>query len=195
MNRMLSVLKSASVLPAFALIALSQSACSLVPIEVTADGKLQITCQSTGDDNTYEGLATYDPNDNEDYRQYKDQFERGEIESIVITVLDVNGRNRANWVAGHVDVRESGMGDDAWIDGVSAWGGLRLLSDFDANGNQEELADEIYLNPSTSDNYPELNRMVFQGNKGALDFRVAGIADQGPVDFDIEVTVTFTVEN
>ena len=87
MERMLSVIKRLSVLPAFAVLALSQSACSLVPIEVTADGKIQFEIR--GETNTYSNIVDYDPNENEDYRRYKDQFERGEIDSILISVLRV----------------------------------------------------------------------------------------------------------
>jgi len=191
---MLSVIKRLSVLPAFAVLALSQSACSLVPIEVTADGKIQFEIR--GETNTYSNIVDYDPNENEDYRRYKDQFERGEIDSILISVLRVLPDNEATWVAGQVDVREKTDTNDApWVEGASSWGGLRLMGEQGPTGSQEPLLDEIYMNPANFDSYDELNQVVFQGNKGPLEFRVQGVGDQGPVEFDLEVTVTFTVEN
>lgn len=173
--------------------AVSMSGCSLIPLEVTADGKLQFEIR--GETNTFSNIVTYDPNDNEDYRKYKDQFDRGQIESILITVLRVYPNNKATWVAGQVDVRPAGAGDDAWVQGVSEWGGLRLMGEEGPNGVREALLDEIYLTPAEWDNFDELNRVVFQGDKGALEFRVQGVGNEGPVEFDIEVTVTFTVEN
>jgi hypothetical protein len=171
----------------------AQAGCSLVPLEVTADGKIQVEVH--GDTNAYSSVVTYDPNENEDYRKYKDQFEKGEIESILIKVLRVKGTNQATWVAGQVDVKAASAGEDGWVTGVSSWQGLRLMGEADLNGNREPLADEIFLNPAEWDNYDELNRVVFQGDKGAIDFRIQGVADTGPVDFDLEITVTFTVEN
>lgn len=169
------------------------SACSLIPIEATADGKLQFEIR--GDTNTYSDIVSYDPNENEDYQRYKDQFDRGEIDSILIRVLRLRAGNEATWVAGQVDVRPSGAGEDAWVEGVSEWNGLRLQGDLRTDGTREELRDEIFLNPATFQNYDELNRVVFQGDRGPIDLRVQGVADQGPVQFDMEVTVTFTVEN
>jgi len=181
-------------LPTFALFALSTSACSLVPIEVTADGKLQFEVR--GETTSYSDIETYDPNENEDYLRYKDQFEAGEIDSILISVLRVQPGNQATWVAGQVDVREHTESNDGeWTEGVSSWGGLRLMGEQQPNGTQEPLQDEIYLNPALSDNYNELNRVVFKGAKGPIDLRVQGVADSGPVEFDLEVTVTFTVNN
>lgn len=190
---MFSVMKRASFLPALAALAFTQSACGLVPIEVTADGRLQFEVR--GETNTYSSIETYDLNDNEDYRNYKDQFSRGEIDAIQIDVLRVTSANQATWVAGQVDVREHTDDPNApWVEGVSAWGGLRLMGE-SASGRMEPLLDSIYLNPASFDNYGELNQVVFQDTSGVLDFRVQGVGDQGPVEFDIEVTVTFTVEN
>ena len=180
-------------LVATAALGFSASACSLIPIEATADGKLQFEIDGT--DNTYLDIVTYDPNENEDYMRYKDEFERGQIDSIQIKVLRLRSENEATWAAGQVDVRPSGAGDDAWVEGVSEWNGLRLQGDLRPDGTREELRDEIFLNPATFENYDELNKVVFQGDRGPIDLRVQGITDQGPVKFDLEVTVTFTVAN
>lgn len=194
MIRMLKVAHRLFALPTFALLAISSSACSLVPIEVSADGKLQFEVR--GETNTYQDVVMYDPNENEDYLRYKDQFDRGEIDSILISVLNVRPANRATWVAGQVDVREHTESNDGpWTEGVSSWGGLRLMGEQQPNGTQEPLQDEIYLNPALSDNYDELNAVVFQGARGPIDLRVQGVADSGPVEFDLEVTVSFTVAN
>lgn len=185
-----SSIRRLALIPVAAL-ALAQVGCGLVPLEVTADGKIQVAVD--GETNSYSSVVTYDPNDNEDYRKYKDQFEKGEIESILIKVIRVNANNGATWVAGQVDVKASSAGEDGWITGVSSWQGLRLRGEPDINGNREDLTDEIYLNPAEWDNYDELNRVVFQGDRGAIDFRIQGVADTGPVSFDLEITVTFTV--
>lgn len=193
MEFMLTLIKRASWLPVFAGLALSQTACSLVPIEVTGDGKIQFEIDGT--DNRYEEIVLFDPNDNEDYQRYKDQLDQGEIDSILLSVLRVYPTNRASWVSGQVDVRKhTEAGDSEWIEGVSAWGGLRLMGEPDTSGLQEPLLDEIFLNPATFDNYDEVNETVFKDG-GPIDFKVHGIGDQGPIRFDLEVTVTFTVEN
>lgn len=190
---MLTLIKRLSWLPALATLALSQSACSLVPIEVTGDGKIQFEIDGT--DNTYEEIVQFDPETNEDYQRYKDQLQNGEIDSILLSVLRVYPSNRASWVSGQVDVRKHTESNDGeWIEGVSAWGGLRLLGEASNTGLQEPLLDEIYLNPATFENYAELNQTVFKDG-GPIDFRVHGVGDQGPIRFDLEVTVTFTVEN
>ena len=193
MDRMPNVRTPRLALLPVALLAFGPVGCSLVPLEVTADGKIQVDV--TGTTNSFSSVVSYDPNENEDYRKYKDQFEKGEIESILIKVLRVNSVNEASWVAGQVDVKASSAGEDGWITGVSSWQGLRLMGELQPDGSREPLADEIYLNPAEWDNYDELNRVVFQGDKGAIDFRIQGVADTGPVDFKLEITVTFTVQN
>lgn len=194
MIRMLKVSLRSIALPTFALFALTQAACGLVPIEVSADGKIQFEIR--GETNEYSDIVSYDPNENEDYLRYKDQFDRGEIDSILISVLRVRPDNQATWVAGQVDVREKTESNDgAWVEGVSSWGGLRLMGEQAPDGSQQPLQDEIFLNPALSDNYSELNAVVFQGARGPIDLRVQGVADTGPVEFDLEVTVSFTVAN
>ena len=166
-------------LTALGALALFSAGCGLVPISVTAEGKVNTQIRTDGSSRTYENIVSYDPTSNEDYNKYKDQIAEGSIDSITITVTRIEADNAATTVAGQVDVRREG--DSEWLDGVSQWQGFPLV-----------VGNKVVLYPVEFENYDALNELIFQGEPGVLEFRIQGEADEAPVRFDIEVSIQFT---
>lgn len=154
--------------------------CGLIPIEVDVSGRIRVSVDGNG--TSFESIESYDPNDNEDYRKYKDEIANGQITSIQLEVLKIEDSNRATWVAGQVDVRPASGGD--WVEGIGKWEGLPLFQ-----GNI------MHINPAESDNYDKLNDIVFGNGDGAIEFRINGVSDAAPAAFDLEITVNFHATN
>ena len=183
-------------LPLVATLGFAGSGCSLVPVEFTATGKIQAEVRSSGCGNSYINTITYDPTTNADYNEYKDEIAQGSINWIRLEMTRLlpdtvnppsnceETGNRATLIAGQVDVRRTGQPDNAFIEGVSAWEGVFV-----------GVGQRVTIYPVEYDNFDELNDLVFGGEPSVLDFRIQGVADEGPVRFDLEMTLEFTASN
>lgn len=184
----------------FGTLGLATTGCSLIPVEITGTANGRAEVRSDGCNNTYQDTVNYDLTDDPDYNEYKDEIASGTINWIRLEVTNLvpdavqppancdETGNRAKVIAGQVDIRQaSGDPDnssDPFIEGVSAWQGVNLFVD-----------NSITLFPVEYDNFDELNEVVFGPDSSSFDFRIQGNADEGPVRFDLEVTLEFTARN
>ena len=168
----------ASIYLALATLAGTQTACSLFDSDF--DGSVRLVFSISDETNTYEDNQLFDPNDNEDFRDNRDRIKDGVIESMEFQFPVIEAGNAANIIFGDVDVRPAGeTSEDAWVQGVSAWEGVQVVS------------PSTYFVDIPGDRQQILSDLVFGAEPGEsqLELRIQGGADEGPVRFDIAVTL------
>ena len=160
---------------------LSQPACSLFDSDF--EGSVRLLFEVDDPDNTYESVDLFDPNDNEDFRENRDRIRSGQIESMEFRFLDIEQANRANFVLGQADVRPVGEESTPWVEGVSAWEGVQVLDGnvfyVDIPGDRQAILTELIFEVDPDDLEP-------------LEVRIDGRADDGPVRFNIQVTLNMS---
>lgn len=173
-------------LPLLIVAASTQPACSL--LESDFDTSVQLDFEVDDPDRTYSSIDAFNPNDNDDFRENRDRIQDLRIESMEFVFLGIDPENEADLVLGQADVREAGEMDpevNPWVEGVSAWEGVQVLSNnrffVDVPGTRQEALTDLLLG-------------VEPGDGNALEVRIDGRADQGPVDFDIRVTVNLAFQ-
>lgn len=152
----------------------ANAGCGLISADF--EGTVRILAQISGDDGqrTFESLEVVDPNSNEDYKNNKDKIQEGEITAIDVKITRVTPRNNATVVVGQVDVRKTGAED--WVQGVAEWEGVPV---------EQDNVFRLTLSPERQ---AELNKIVFE-DEGSIDMNIVGVADQEPVEFDVEITL------
>ncbi|MBX2813479.1 MAG: hypothetical protein KTR25_16805 [Myxococcales bacterium] len=161
----------------------STMACSL--LESDFEGSVTLNFVINDIDQTYRETELFNPNDNEDFADNRDNIKDGTIESMVFTFRDVQLDNAATILFGQAHVSRAGSVDDNdyLVEGVTAWDGFkvedgaRYFVDIPAE-NQEALSDLIF-----SDDPLE-----------AIDIHIDGGADRGPVrlGLDVRLNLAFT---
>lgn len=148
--------------------------CGLISADF--EGTVKILAEVRGDpgQRTFEKLEVVNPDDNEDYRNNKDKIEEGEITSIDVKITRIPANNRAQVIVGQVDVRKEGAAE--WTQGVAEWEGVPLVQ------------DNVFRLELNAEKQAELNRIVFE-EPGPIQMNIVGIADQEPVEFDVEITL------
>ncbi len=160
-------------------LALSQAACGLV--ESDFEGKVRLTFQVDDEDKVYKSVDMFDPNDNEDYRNNKDRIRAGRIDFMELEFVGIGQANQAQLVVGEVDVRDAGDETNPWKEGITAWEGIQVVQ-----GNK-------FLIDLPADQQADVTKLVFEREgESPLELRIDGEADQGPVDFQIQVTLNMT---
>ncbi len=157
--------------------AMAVSSCGLISADF--EGDVRVKMGITDPENKYSDIEMLDPNDYEDYRNNKDKIKAGEVTGIEIRITQLNQDNLATLARGEVSVLRPGgniESDADWINAIGEWQGVPLVINnvFRVNLAPERLA--------------ELNEILFADN-GPITMRVIGVTDQGPVDFEFEVTV------
>lgn len=170
-------------LPILATASVSNLGCGLLSADF--EGQVKIEVSLDDEDKEFFSIEKVNPEDNEDYRNNKDKISDGRIDSIDLEFTSVipciegqnAGCNRSTLVVGQVDVRRAGTED--WVAGVGAWEGIQVIE-----GNKFRLNLAV-------EQQEAINKLVFEEG-GELDVRLAGIADQGPVKFNVQVVLNMT---
>lgn len=170
---------SASFLALLTLLASSQTACSL--FDSSFDGSVELLFDVQDNDNLYQSIDLFDPNDNRDFRDNRDRIRTGTIRRMTFEFIDpIPSANAANFVLGRVDIRPAGEESSPWIEGVSAWAGVPVdvSSPFivDIPADRQRVFTDLIFEVEPDDQDP-------------LEVRIDGRADQGPVDFSLRVTL------
>lgn len=151
------------------------SACSLFDSDFTGTVNLDFIVDDA--DATYQSNDLFDPNENEDFANNRDRIKDGTIESMEFRFLDIRADNASEIVFGQVDLRPANS-SDAWVEGVSAWSSIPVLN------------DNVFVVQVPAVNQEILSDLVFRGDDAsALELRIDGNADQGPVKFNIRATL------
>jgi hypothetical protein len=164
-------------------------------VEKDLSGSVRFSWDIDDEDDTYDSIEQFDPNSNEDVKEHRDNIQDGQVVKISIEITSVQPTNEAKFVAGQVDVRVAGAGDDAWISAVGKWDGIPV---YDEDGNPALQPFTLELARDTRD---ELSRIVFE-EESLLDFRLNGVGydayfqKDGPVrisgDVVVEVEATYS---
>src|SRR5262245_50395542 len=174
--------------------AVAFSGCGIITKDL--EGNVRFSFSIDDEDDRYEDIVEFDPDSNQDVRENRDRIEEGNILSISINIVEIKTGNAARQVAGQVDVRAAGEGDDAWLMAVGQWSGIALYEDEAGDVPVSNTVFKLDLPISTQD---ELSNKVFlQRNK--LDFRINGYGYDnyhqplGPVRLEGEVDVALSVK-
>lgn len=162
---------------AIALLAATQPACSL--LDTDFEGSVRLLFNVNDPDTVYQSVDMFNPNDNEDFAANRDRIRTGTIESMEFRFQQVMPDNRSSLVLGSADIRPAGSMDE-WTEGVSAWEGVQVIS------------NNTFFVDVPADKQQILTDLIFETEEGdpeALEVRIDGLADQGPVMFDIQVTL------
>jgi hypothetical protein len=157
------------------LFALGLGGCGLISADF--EGQVKLVVDVNDDDSSYFAIKDVNPEDNQDYRDNKDKIREGRIDSIDLEFIQIGAENLSQIVVGQVDVRHKG--DTDWITGVGAWEGIQVIQ-----GNKFRLN-------LAAEQQEAINKLVFEEG-GILEFQLAGVADQGPVKFQVQVVLNMT---
>lgn len=166
--------------------ALLFSGCGIVEKDLT--GSVRFAWEIDDEDDTYVSIEEFDPNSNEDVKEHRSNIEDGQVVKISIEITKVEPNNEAQYVAGQVDVRVKGGGEDTWISAVGKWDGVPV---YDENGSPALQPFTLDLTRDTRD---ELSKIVFE-EEGLLEFRLNGVGydayfqPHGPVRIGGDVIV------
>lgn len=161
----------------------------------TGDGHVKGQFTVTGD--RIDTIVLVNPNDEPAVAENRDKIEAGTVLDISLELVEILPENMARQVAGQIDVRVQGQGDDAWIMAVGEWAGVPLYNNV-APDNQPAVGQKFTLNLPTS-TLDELSNIVFkQTNPIELRLNGSGYDDylqpasptnlKGEVDVHLSVT-------
>lgn len=144
-------------------------------------------------DAEYHDIVQFDPNSDPDFQKNRSKIKEGSVVEIVVNFEQVFPDNRAKVVAGQVDLRKHGAGEDAWIPAIGSWSGIPL---YDENGLAlQGQRTKLDLTPGMRD---DISRLVFDATD-PIDFRISGyglddaLMPKGPVHIAGEVEVSLHV--
>jgi hypothetical protein len=165
-------------LAALLLQGLAAAGCGLVSADFEGDVKITVEAGDPTDaTKTYADIVTFDPEENQDYRDNKDRIKSGEVIGIELEFVRLHPDNRATIGFGQADVRKKREGaEDPWLEAVANWEGVQIVE-----GNKVRLTLPV-------EKQAALNKMLFE-DSGPLEFRLRGEADQGPVAFTVQATI------
>ncbi|MGF1511358.1 MAG: hypothetical protein ACFB9M_17845 [Myxococcota bacterium] len=188
-------------LASLTLMAFLFSACGSIKSDF--DETIDFTAEIVDDEALYNDFELFDPNDNEDFRDNKDDIEDGQIRRITITILETFPfdpvlPHQADVGVGQIDIRAAPedaevppaegfepnqldeIPGDPFIQAVGRFDPVTLVpgESFDLDLNEEVLA--------------EVHELLFD-RAGPMEVRFFGLANDGPVNFtfEVEILVTF----
>jgi hypothetical protein len=173
--------------------ALLLGGCGLISKDLEGNVKFDFTINDMM--SHYSNTVVFDPNSNEDVKNNRDSIEGGSILEITLELLEILPGNEAKMVAGQVDVRPSGAGEDAWIMAVGQWSGIPLYIDDISN---QPAIGQVFKIDLPLDKINDLSNLVFK-QENAIDFRLNGygydwyLQEKGPVALRGEVDVHLSV--
>lgn len=155
------------------------SACSLLDTDFT--GSVNLDFQIDDEDNVYQDIQLFDPNENDDFRDNSDRIKTGTLTSIEFSFLSIEPtpNNQAQVVLGRADIRSaSSANPQDWVEGVSAWNGVAVDR------------ESVFVVQVPADRQEVIRDLVFEADEvEPLEIRVDGRADQGPVGFTLRATL------
>ena len=156
------------------------SGCGLISADFEGDIKLRVSVgDPTDPDNRYEDLVVTDPEDNADYRENKDKIKSGQVTAVELEFINITPGILSNLVVGEAHVRKQREGqapNEGWVQAVGVWEGVQVIQ-----GNKFRLT-------LPAEGQRHLNRIVFD-EPGPIELRLTGVADRGPVAFEVQVTL------
>ena len=162
-------------MPAAALAMVTSTGCGLICSDFEGDVRVDVSVSDP--DSEYFSIETVDPNDYDEYADNRDRIENGEILGITVTFTSVPNTNAANYGIGQIDIRRADDPNADFVTAVGEWNGINIEV-----GN----SFPVILAPDAKG---QVDDILFGSNPGPVELRIAGIADQGPVEFTAEVEV------
>lgn len=184
---------------AFAVMAaVGVSGCGIITSEFDGAVTLEAFINSDPDESFFDGCVSFDPNEDEDFRENKDKLDGGIIRRITISITDLDSPtsdtvHEANYGVGQIDIRrnpepsnddptcDQNLQDQPFIEAAARWDPvpLQVGSSFDVEIEQSVM-DEVH-------------RLVFD-EQAPLEVRFVGIADdQVNFTFDVRFELEFGV--
>jgi len=187
-------MRSSWSLPGLLLAAVGASGCGIVTSEFDGSVTLDSFMYSKPDERFFDGCVSFDPNEDEDFRENKDKLESGIIRRITIQVTEVyrsgggpnsSTEHEADYGVGQIDVRRNPdptnpnptcdrlLEEQPFIEAAARWDPVPL---------ERGANFDVEIDPSVME---EVHSLVFD-QQAPLEVRFVGIADE-QVNFDFQV--------